>query len=406
MKCSLFSGKIQFILRRAKFSTSLNGLHITSQSSPTDIVLAHRLESWPGKFRTCVNFLVSDISVDNDLYELVKAKDISRTSWDSFITVKLRRRLMKDPLTIIRDSPTFLNLCQTLEKIALKGDTEEDIVLAKATDEYKECKLLLFQDMLAAGEIELAAAISLHRALISTSDLREPAMWYPLARMSKRKIIFHGGPTNSGKTYHALQRLKQADRSLGGGLYCGPLRLLALEIYDRLNREGILTSLLTGQERSDVPGSWVKASTVEMINLRDEYDVVVIDEIQMIADKQRGYAWSDNTRFRITFRLRYNCSCSCSCTNLFMFMLIILILLLIIVMIYHMTEGLARFLASEPERCMYVEAWKQKRSCVVSRKAARTTTRSSSTSVSPLSGDHNLSLFGTLITSFHTHTIL
>jgi ATP-dependent RNA helicase SUPV3L1/SUV3 len=53
----------------------------------------------------------------------------------------------------------------------------------------------------------------------------------------KRKIIYHGGPTNSGKTHHALERLKNADPDKGGGLYCGPLRLLALEIYERLNKQ-------------------------------------------------------------------------------------------------------------------------------------------------------------------------
>lgn len=46
------------------------------------------------------------------------------------------------------------------------------------------------------------------------------------------------GPTNSGKTYHALQRLKAADPEIGGGIYVGPLRLLALEVYDQLNEAG------------------------------------------------------------------------------------------------------------------------------------------------------------------------
>ena len=54
----------------------------------------------------------------------------------------------------------------------------------------------------------------------------------------RRKVVYHGGPTNSGKTYHALQRLKAADPLHGGGVYLGPLRLLALEVYDRLNEEG------------------------------------------------------------------------------------------------------------------------------------------------------------------------
>lgn len=38
------------------------------------------------------------------------------------------------------------------------------------------------------------------------SDLRQPANWYPSARAINRKIIFHSGPTNSGKTYHAMER--------------------------------------------------------------------------------------------------------------------------------------------------------------------------------------------------------
>ena len=94
------------------------------------------------------------------------------------------------------------------------------------------------------------------------------------------------------QTYHALKRLEKARPELGGGLYCGPLRLLALEVYDKLNREaGVPTSLLTGQEKREVPGASHVSCTLEMANLNQEYDVVVIDEIQMIADKQRGYAW-------------------------------------------------------------------------------------------------------------------
>jgi ATP-dependent RNA helicase SUPV3L1/SUV3 len=55
----------------------------------------------------------------------------------------------------------------------------------------------------------------------------------------KRKIIYHGGPTNSGKTYHALKALRLADPEKGGGVFCGPLRLLALEVFEELNSEGV-----------------------------------------------------------------------------------------------------------------------------------------------------------------------
>jgi hypothetical protein len=47
----------------------------------------------------------------------------------------------------------------------------------------------------------------------------------------------------AGKTYSAIQQLKQA----ATGMYCGPLRLLALEIHETLNNEGVFTNLITGQ---------------------------------------------------------------------------------------------------------------------------------------------------------------
>ena len=62
-------------------------------------------------------------------------------------------------------------------------------------------------------------------------------------RMIERKFVIHVGPTNSGKTYHALQALKAAK----SGVYLGPLRLFALEMFDSLNNDGFPCNLLTGQ---------------------------------------------------------------------------------------------------------------------------------------------------------------
>ena len=62
-------------------------------------------------------------------------------------------------------------------------------------------------------------------------DMRDPGRWYPAARAMRRQIHLHVGPTNSGKTYAAIQRLKAAD----SGVYCSPLRLLAWEVAEGLN---------------------------------------------------------------------------------------------------------------------------------------------------------------------------
>ncbi|KAK6177920.1 hypothetical protein SNE40_012786 [Patella caerulea] len=128
--------------------------------------------------------------------------------------------------------------------------------------------------------------------LQNISDLRLPANWYPEARSTPRKIIIHAGPTNSGKTYHALERFLSSK----SGVYCGPLKLLATEVFHKSNKLGTPCDLVTGEERrmvngDDNPTDHV-ACTVEMVNVTKPFEVAVIDEIQMIKDPQRGWAWT------------------------------------------------------------------------------------------------------------------
>lgn len=115
-----------------------------------------------------------------------------------------------------------------------------------------------------------------------------PEKEYPLARDMKRHFIIHYGPTNSGKTYQAIEELKKAS----SGVYLGPLRLLALEIQDKLNESGTPCSLLTGEEEEIIPNASHVSSTVEKLNPTQFYEVCVIDECQMIGDSERGFAWT------------------------------------------------------------------------------------------------------------------
>ncbi len=108
------------------------------------------------------------------------------------------------------------------------------------------------------------------------------------ARRKTRKIVYHMGPTNSGKTWNAIEALSKAKN----GCYLAPLRLLASELYDTLNSKGAKTSLLTGEEVIDTEGATHFSSTIEMARLNEEFECAVIDEIQMITDPQRGWAWT------------------------------------------------------------------------------------------------------------------
>jgi ATP-dependent RNA helicase SUPV3L1/SUV3 len=123
------------------------------------------------------------------------------------------------------------------------------------------------------------------------ADLRYPTEWYPATRTMHRTIHLHVGPTNSGKTYHALQRLEQAET----GVYAGPLRLLAHEVFTRLNAKGKQCMLITGEEKrapDDTLAAALTSCTVEMMPLNKDVDVAVIDEIQMIGNADRGWAWT------------------------------------------------------------------------------------------------------------------
>lgn len=117
---------------------------------------------------------------------------------------------------------------------------------------------------------------------------KNPKDEYREARGIRRKFVIHLGDTNTGKTYNAIQRLKECDK----GVYLSPLRILALENYERLNNEGVLCDLQTGEEELITEGATHVSCTIEKLDLKRQYDVAVIDEIQMIDDSQRGAAWS------------------------------------------------------------------------------------------------------------------
>ncbi len=115
-----------------------------------------------------------------------------------------------------------------------------------------------------------------------------PEMEFAEVRELSRHFVLHIGPTNSGKTFHALERLKKARN----GAYLGPLRLLALEVYEQMHSAGIPCAMRTGQECIEEEGSCVVASTIEMADFDETYDVAVIDEAQLVADTDRGHSWT------------------------------------------------------------------------------------------------------------------
>jgi ATP-dependent RNA helicase SUPV3L1/SUV3 len=120
-----------------------------------------------------------------------------------------------------------------------------------------------------------------------------PATFDAASKMARRFVALLG-PTNSGKTHKAMEALAEAET----GVYLAPLRLLALENYERLQAarradgEALKVSLITGEERRLAENATHVASTVEMLDTKTPVAVAVIDEIQMLADRDRGAAWT------------------------------------------------------------------------------------------------------------------
>ncbi|KAI2637148.1 P-loop containing nucleoside triphosphate hydrolase protein [Hypomontagnella submonticulosa] len=122
------------------------------------------------------------------------------------------------------------------------------------------------------------------------ADFRFPYEWFPATRALQRTVHLHVGPTNSGKTYNALKALENAKT----GIYAGPLRLLAHEVCSRFLAKGTPCALITGEEQRipENEDNYFRSCTVEMTPLNYPVEVAVIDEIQMIGDSERGWAWT------------------------------------------------------------------------------------------------------------------
>jgi ATP-dependent RNA helicase SUPV3L1/SUV3 len=109
----------------------------------------------------------------------------------------------------------------------------------------------------------------------------------PAREVEPERVVAHLGPTNSGKTYAALEELVAE----GSGVYAGPLRMLAQEAHRRLAEKlgAESVGLITGEERVNEHAP-VLATTVEMAPQRG--NLLVLDEIQWADDEERGSAWT------------------------------------------------------------------------------------------------------------------
>lgn len=125
------------------------------------------------------------------------------------------------------------------------------------------------------------------RAMVEEHGLIAYRDYFPRARAMRRELVLYAGPTNSGKTWRALNELCEGST----GTYLAPLRLLALEGQEEIEKRGRTASYITGEERDIREGADFIASTIEMMDTQRVVDACVIDEVQLLTDGDRGWAW-------------------------------------------------------------------------------------------------------------------
>ena len=109
--------------------------------------------------------------------------------------------------------------------------------------------------------------------------------------MTKNKITAVLGPTNTGKTFLAIETMLSFDTGMIGF----PLRLLAREVYDKVIKkiDPDKVALITGEEKIIPSNAKYFLCTVESMPINKYLDFVGIDEIQMCADQERGHIFTD-----------------------------------------------------------------------------------------------------------------
>jgi len=109
--------------------------------------------------------------------------------------------------------------------------------------------------------------------------------------MTNNKITAVLGPTNTGKTYLAIETML----SFESGMIGFPLRLLAREVYDKVIKKIDLTkvALITGEEKIIPSNAKYYLCTVESMPIDKNLEFVAIDEIQMCSDFERGHIFTD-----------------------------------------------------------------------------------------------------------------
>src|ERR1700742_3569067 len=160
----------------------------------------------------------------------------------------------------------------------LRVGHEHPLCFAKPYERRKDCFQCIPED------------VSLSLAFRGATPNHSPMSGFAPSMLGHRvKAVL--GPTNTGKTHLAIERML----AHASGIIGFPLRLLARENYDRMvARKGArFVALITGEEKIIPPEAKWFSCTVEAMPLDRDVEFVAVDEIQLCADPDRGHVFTE-----------------------------------------------------------------------------------------------------------------
>lgn len=144
---------------------------------------------WNERYRPAISQLLRNVSLSSELIDRADNLGVQVALWQRYVN-NMRRNLIKDPMAVLQSAERYVTLLRLLTEMLAAEDRAE--AAANCTNFLAD---FIFKQM----EVDFAQLIAEHKLLSQMTDMRLPHEWYPYARLMKRKIVYHGGPTNSGK---------------------------------------------------------------------------------------------------------------------------------------------------------------------------------------------------------------
>lgn len=146
---------------------------------------------WPER-RVAINSIFAHLVREPSVRTRIKEMNIDSRNWNAFAN-SYRRNIIKAPEALLTNPEELRTVEKAIQRV-LNGPEAETV---------KDSAEIVFSCMLKRAEQDLKLVIMANAALSKAEYMTSPKQWFPLARMMKRKIIYHGGPTNSGKVIPA-----------------------------------------------------------------------------------------------------------------------------------------------------------------------------------------------------------